>query len=65
MRKQQKQVSDPQMSLDFTPLPTFLVGCRIEGEIQQYHVEASDALVARRYVEQGVEGAHPVLVRIK
>lgn len=54
-----------QLSFDFTPIPTFLVGCRVAGEIQHYHVPAVEYRQAREFVMQGVEGANPVLVRVK
>lgn len=54
-----------QLAFDFTPLPTFLVGCRVAGEIQHFHVEAVEYCQARNIVRSEVYGANPVLVRVK
>jgi hypothetical protein len=54
-----------QQTFDFTPLPTFLVGCRVAGEIQHFHVEAVEQHQARSIVKQGVDGANPIFVRVK
>lgn len=48
-----RQSADPQTSFDFTPHPTMLVGCRIDGQIAHFEIEAmsyASAVDAVKYV---------------
>jgi hypothetical protein len=54
-----------QYEFDFSPLPVFRVGCRVEGEIQIYEVAAVEHRQARSFVKADVTNARPILVRIK
>lgn len=40
---------------------SYLVGCRVDGEIQHFHVDAETVEEARAIVALGVPGANPVL----
>jgi hypothetical protein len=58
-------MNENQMEFDFTPLPIFKVGCRVAGEIQIYEIPAVEYRQAAGFVKAGVDGARPILVRIK
>lgn len=51
-----------QQEIDFGK--TWLVGTRVEGSIQHFHVDATTHREARHIVGKNVEGAHPVLAVI-
>lgn len=54
-----------QLQLDLAPLPVFLVGCRVGGEIQHFYVEAVEFRQAMAIVANEVQGAKPILARVK
>ncbi len=46
------------------PPDDMLVGTRVNGTIQHFHIETRDYRQARATVEEGVEGAGPILALI-
>lgn len=54
-----------QLELDIAPVPEFLVGCRVQGTIQHYRVQAMDCEKARMDVAMALPRASPVLALVK
>jgi environmental stress-induced protein Ves len=47
------------------PPDDMVVGARVNGQIQRFNIETRDWTVAYHTVKDNVEGAKPILVRIK
>lgn len=54
-----------QLELDIAPIPEFLVGCRVDKEIQHYRVQAMDWEQAALTVQTAMPKAKPILVLVK
>lgn len=59
-------MEDPALEAPWPfPPDDMIVGARVDGQIQRFTVETRDRRVAWSTVKESVEGAHPILVRVK